>query len=103
MVNSQAHKNSKKVCENCGKDLNHYSDEDWFGSQHHIIEKSKINGCPSVATVLENHGVLCKWDCHAQWHTSQSNAEKMPFFKIAKKGDLCSIEDCLRDCMIRVF
>jgi hypothetical protein len=75
--------NSKKVCENCGADLSHYNKKDWYGSQHHIIEKSPTNGCPSVAAELLNHGVLGKWCCHPQWHTSYSNAQKMPFFKIA--------------------
>ena len=74
---------SEKKCENCGKDLSHYKEKDWRGSQHHIIEKSEINGCPSVAAELSNHGVLGKWCCHSQWHTSWENAQKMPFFKIA--------------------
>lgn len=76
---------SKKVCENCGGDLSHYDNKAWRGSQHHIIEKSKINGCPSVATEPLNHGVLGRWCCHPQWHTSYQNAVKMPFFKIAKE------------------
>lgn len=75
---------SKRVCENCDADLSRYNESDWRGSQHHIIEKSKINGCPSVATDIRNHGVLGKWCCHSQWHTSYENAKKMPFFKIAK-------------------
>lgn len=77
--------NSKMECENCGADLSHYNDNDWKGSQHHIIEKSGVNGCPSVSTELLNHGVLGKWCCHSQWHSSYSNAQKMPFFEIAKK------------------
>lgn len=76
--------NSKRICENCGSDLSHYNDADWKGSQHHIIDKSGINGCPSVSTNRLNHGVLGKWCCHSKWHTSYSNAIKMPFFKIAK-------------------
>lgn len=76
---------SKMICENCGKDLSNYSYEDWRASQHHIIEKSKINGCPSVSCELDNHAVLGKWCCHAQWHTSQANAIKMPVFKTAKQ------------------
>lgn len=77
--------NSKMECENCGADLSHYNETDWKGSQHHIIEKSGTNGCPSISTELSNHGVLGKWCCHPQWHTSYANAEKMPFFKIAKE------------------
>lgn len=77
--------NSKMKCENCGADLSHYNETDWKGSQHHIIEKSGVNGCPSVSTNLLNHGVLGKWCCHSQWHTSYANAVKMPFFKIAKE------------------
>lgn len=76
---------SEMKCENCGADLSHYNERDWRGSQHHIIEKSKINGCPSVSCEIDNHGVLGKWCCHPQWHTSQENASKMPFFKIAKE------------------
>ena len=75
--------NSEKKCENCGADLSNYNDKDWKGSQHHIIDKSGINGCPSVSTELLNHGVLGKWCCHSQWHTSYENAQKMPFFKVA--------------------
>ena len=77
--------NSKMQCENCGADLSSYNEKDWKGSQHHIIEKSGVNGCPSVATEILNHGVLGKWCCHSQWHTSYFNAQKMPFFKIAKE------------------
>lgn len=69
---------SKKVCENCGADLRHYNLTDWKGSQHHIFDKAIF---PSVATHPANHGVLGKWCCHGQWHTSLENAEKMPFFK----------------------
>lgn len=75
---------SVKRCENCGADLSNYKEKDWRGSQHHIIEKSEINGCPSVAAEILNHGVLGKWCCHSQWHTSWDNAQKMPFFSIAK-------------------
>jgi hypothetical protein len=75
----------EKICENCGASLLNYNEWEWRGSQHHIIEKSKINGCPSVATNPYNHGVLGYWCCHSQWHTSWSNAVKMPFFKIAKE------------------
>lgn len=74
---------SEKKCENCGADLSHYSEKDWRGSQHHIIDKSQINGCPSVATEILNHLVLCRWMCHPQWHTNYSNAEKMPVFRLA--------------------
>jgi len=81
-----SHMNSShKVCENCGVSLEHYSSTDWRGSQHHIIDKSPINGCPSVATNLFNHGVLGRWCCHPQWHTSHSNAEKMPIFQEFKR------------------
>jgi len=73
--------NAKRVCENCDKSLAHYNDEDWFGSQHHILEKSKF---PSVAGNLINHMVLGKWCCHSQWHTSMLNASKMDCFYLAK-------------------
>lgn len=83
--------NSKRECENCHADLSSYNDADWKACQHHIIDKSSINGCPSVSAVLENHGVLCKWGkedaggCHSLWHSSYDTASKMPFFKIAKE------------------
>jgi hypothetical protein len=83
--------NSERKCENCGADLSSYSDADWRACQHHLIDKSPTNGCPSVAAVLENHGVLCKWGkgdsggCHSLWHSSYETASKMPFFKIAKE------------------
>lgn len=83
--------NSLRECENCKSNLTSYNDSDWKACQHHLIDKSKVNGCPSVATVLENHGVLCKWGkgdaggCHSLWHSSYEVAAKMPFFKIAKE------------------
>lgn len=83
--------NSERKCENCGADLSSYNDADWRACQHHLIDKSPTNGCPSVAAVLENHGVLCKWGkgdaggCHSLWHSSYETASKMPFFKIAKE------------------
>jgi hypothetical protein len=78
--------NSKMECENCGADLSHYNDNDWKGSQDHIIEKSVKNGCPSIATVLENHCVLGKWcGCHGQKHTSNLNLSKMKIFPELKR------------------
>jgi len=74
-----------KYCQNCGKSLYHYNDNDWRGSQHHIIDKSPLNGCPSVATHPLNHLVLGKWCCHSQWHTSFENASKMPVFSKAQE------------------
>jgi len=73
--------NAIRICENCDASLSHYNDEDWFGSQHHILEKSKF---PSVAGNLNNHMVLGKWCCHSQWHTSMLNASKMQCFYLAK-------------------
>lgn len=73
--------NAPKRCENCNTSLAHYNDEDWFGSQHHILEKSRF---PSVAGNLNNHMVLGKWCCHSQWHTSMDNASKMRCFDLAK-------------------
>lgn len=71
---------SKRVCENCGADLRHYNIIDWRGSQHHVFDKAIFH---SVATHPANHGVLGRWCCHSQWHTSLENAQKMPFFKKA--------------------
>lgn len=76
---------NEKICENCGKSLNHYNDNDWRGSQHHIVDKSPLNGCPSIATNPLNHLVLGKWCCHSQWHTSFLNASKMPVFAKAQE------------------
>lgn len=76
---------NEKICDNCGKSLYHYNDNDWRGSQHHIVDKSPLNGCPSVATNPLNHIVLGKWCCHSQWHTSFLNASKMPCFTRAKE------------------
>ncbi len=76
---------SVKVCENCGSSLSHYSEAEWRGSQHHIIDKSPTNGCPSVAEEPLNHGVLGMFCCHSQWHTSYDNAAKMPIFKEFKR------------------
>lgn len=76
---------NEKICENCGKSLNHYNDNDWRGSQHHIVDKSPLNGCPSIATHPLNHLVLGKWCCHSQWHTSFLNASKMPVFAKAQE------------------
>ena len=73
--------NSKKVCENCGADLSHYNKKDWYGSQHHVLEKSIFY---SVSTVLSNHVVLGKWCCHSQFHTSMFNTSKMKIFDKCK-------------------
>lgn len=73
--------NAKKRCENCDASLEHYNEEDWRGSQHHILEKSIF---PSVAGNLVNHMVLGKWCCHGQWHSSLLNASKMDCFYLAK-------------------
>ena len=73
--------NAKRECENCEASLTHYNEEDWMGSQHHILEKSIY---PSVAGNLNNHMVLGKWCCHGQWHTSLENASKMECFELAK-------------------
>lgn len=77
--------NSPKVCENCKKDLSHYSEKEWRGSQDHIIEKSAVNGCPSVAAVLENHCVLGMFCCHGQKHTSNLNLSRMDIFPVLKE------------------
>lgn len=74
-----------RYCQNCGKSLYHYNDNDWRGSQHHIVDKSPLNGCPSVATNPLNHLVLCKWNCHQIWHQSFESASKMPVFQKAKE------------------
>lgn len=73
---------SKKVCENCGADLSHYNENDWFSSHHHIIEKSL---CGSVASHPQNHIVLGKWCCHSQVHTSWLNLSKMHCYEEMKK------------------
>lgn len=73
---------SEKICENCGVSLANYNEDDWYGSQHHIVEKSL---CPSVATHTDNHLVLGKWCCHSQWHTSWGNAKDMNCFEEAKR------------------
>lgn len=77
--------NSPRICENCGANLSHYDDRLWRGSQHHIIEKSKVNGCPSVATNLDNHAVLGFYCCHSQAGTSNLNLSKMPVFPLLKE------------------
>ena len=77
--------NSPKKCENCGKDLSNLNDKYWRGSQDHIIEKSEINGCPSVASELDNHCVLGFFCCHSQKHTSHLNLSKMPIFPLLKE------------------
>lgn len=77
-------KHSPMVCENCGQSLKHYNEKEWHGSQDHIIEKSKKNGCPSVAAVLENHCVLGFFCCHSQKHTSHLNLSKMKIFPVLK-------------------
>lgn len=76
--------NSPRICENCKKFLTHYSVLDWRNSQHHIIPKSHESGCPSVAAELNNHMVLCRWECHTLWHSSYKVAAKMPCFPLAK-------------------
>jgi hypothetical protein len=73
---------SQKVCENCGASLAHYNEDDWYGSQHHIVEKSL---CPSVASHPQNHLILGKWCCHSQWHSCWHNASLMPIFVEAKR------------------
>ncbi len=73
--------NAKRECENCEAPLTHYNQEDWMGSQHHILEKSIFL---SVAGNLNNHMVLGKWCCRGQWHSSQMNAQKMECFEMAK-------------------
>jgi hypothetical protein len=78
-------RDSKKTCENCGADLSHYNDWEWRGSQNHIVDKSKINGCPSVATNEYNHNVLGYWCCHPQWSTNFLNQSKMKCFPEAKR------------------
>lgn len=77
--------NSNKRCENCGVSLAHYNRLDLRASQHHIIEKSPTNGCPSVATELLNHAEIGKWCCHSQLHTSNANMVKMPVFPLLKE------------------
>jgi len=72
---------SVRVCENCGASLKHYNASDWLGCQHHVLEKSLFH---TTATNPLNHLVLGKWCCHSQWHTSMSNASKMPIFAKAK-------------------
>lgn len=71
---------NEKRCENCKTSLRHYNRLDWYGSQHHIIEKHL---CPSVATNYDNHMVLGKWCCHGQFHSSYMNAQKMLCFPLA--------------------
>jgi ribosomal protein L37E len=72
---------SPMVCQNCGASLVHYSEKDWHGSQHHILDKAIFK---SIATNPYNHLVLGMWCCHSQWHTSWDNASKMPIFKQAQ-------------------
>lgn len=83
---------SKKVCENCGASLDHYTEKEWYGSQHHIIEKKL---CPSVASHPQNHLVLGFWCCHSQWHTSWLNSSKMPCFEEAKRK-----YQLFKDCIV---
>ena len=73
---------SKRVCENCGLSLAHYNQNDWFGCQHHVLEKSIF---PTVAANISNHMVLGKWCCHNQWHSSYLNASNMKCFPRAKE------------------
>lgn len=74
---------NKKICSNCGASLEHYSENDWKGSQHHIVDKAL---CPSVAAHPQNHLVLGRWCmCHNQWHTSFDNSSKMKVFPLAKE------------------
>lgn len=80
----QMHSN-ERVCDNCGLSLAHYNDWAWRGSQHHIIDKSPTNGCPSIACHPLNNLVLGYYCCHGQWHTSYMNAAKMPVFEKAKE------------------
>ncbi len=72
---------SSRICENCHKDLSNLNDNDWMGSQHHVLEKSVFF---SVKTHPLNHLVLGRWCCHPQWHTSMLNASKMAIFPTAK-------------------
>ena len=76
---------NRKVCDNCGKSLEHYNDWAWRSSQNHIVDKSPLNGCPSVATHPLNCNVLGMWCCHGQWGTSFLNQSKMPCFEVAKE------------------
>lgn len=77
-------KSNERICDNCGKSLAHYNDWSWRSSQNHIVDKSHLNGCPSVATNPLNHNVLGMWCCHSQWGTSFLNQSKMPCFEAAK-------------------
>lgn len=74
-----------KICDNCGKSLEHYNEWSWRSSQNHIVDKSPLNGCPSVATNPLNHNVLGMWCCHGQWGTSFLNQSKMSCFEKAKE------------------
>lgn len=76
---------NERVCDNCGLSLAHYNDWAWRGSQHHIIDKSPTNGCPSIACHPLNNLVLGYYCCHGQWHTSYMNSAKMPVFEKAKE------------------
>lgn len=75
-------KYSPKVCENCLKSLDTYSESDWFGCHHHILEKSLF---PSVKLNMLNHIVLCKWECHAIVTADPSKIVDMAIFKKAKE------------------
>lgn len=76
---------NERICDNCGKSLQHYNEWAWRSSQNHIVDKSPLNGCPSVATHPLNCNVLGMWCCHGQWSTSFENQSKMPCFKKAKE------------------
>lgn len=76
---------NERVCDNCGKSLTHYNDWAWRGSQNHIVDKSPLNGCPSVATHPLNNNVLGMWCCHGIWHESFERQSKMPCFEKAKE------------------
>lgn len=77
---------NERICDNCGKSLQHYNDWAWRGSQNHIVDKSPTNGCPSVATHPLNNNVLGMWCCHGIWHESFERQSKMPCFAKAKEN-----------------
>lgn len=76
-------KTSDPVCENCGCKINRYNQEEWHGSQAHLLPKAHFD---SVKTNPLNHLVLCRYGnfCHAKYDGSWDAASKMPVFPIAK-------------------
>lgn len=79
---AQKMKTCDPVCENCGCKINKYNQEEWHGSQAHLVSKAHF---PSVKTHPLNHLVLCRYGnfCHAKYDSSFSAASKMPVAKIA--------------------